>query len=72
MKLVVEFHLSAAAAQARANILRAPPGGGMPMPNVRTANFEEIALFDQTSNPGTETLLAKAGGPLFVVLFDQP
>jgi hypothetical protein len=72
MKLIVEMHPSAAAAQARANILRQPPGGGTPKPNVRTASFDEIALFDQTAQPGTETVTAKANGPLFVVLFDEP
>ncbi len=72
MRLYIEIHPNAAAAQARANILRQPPGGGTPKPNVRTANLNEIALFDRSSNPGTETVIAKADGPIHAVLFDQP
>lgn len=72
MKLIVEIHPSKAVAQVRANFLRQPPGGGAPKSNVRTADLDEVALFDQTSSPGSETVIAKASGPLFAVLFDEP
>lgn len=72
MNLVIELQPSLADAQARAKFLNNPPGGVAPRSNVRVVQAGEIGIFDLTANPGSETVIAKSAGPMFVVLFDEP